>query len=355
MTARRLMFMSGAALVALVQTSWGQRVSNWRVYKIADGFPDTACVSVTLTSQGKVLATHLNSATISELDGYSVDTLPSPGTSDSRVYGSPGGQLWTVVPEGLQEFRDNAWIFHPVSEIAAAFHSGMPRPISPMPLCPVRQGLVIFLLPDRCVEFRSEDLAQPMTKVLRLAAQSKLAKFSGLTLAHDGGLWLSGESGLAKLPGPGRFLKSETEWLEYPVPEALQIHNLVEPHEDEDGGVTAVADSAASQQKMIVHFDGEHWAACSAGGQKIRHAWRGPGKTFWAATIDSLFELDDGRAELSQNEEISARQYFDVAVEPGGAFWLATSDGLFRYAPLTWRIPKPLQKLTSPVRCMSGH
>ncbi len=66
-------------------------------------------------------------------------------------------------------------------------------------------------------------------------------------------------------------------------------------------------------------------------------------RTDWAATIDSLFEWEPGGREVIESEESSARQYYDVAVEPGGAFWLATSDGLFRYAPLTWRSPAPVQ------------
>ena len=40
---------------------------------------------------------------------------------------------------------------------------------------------------------------------------------------------------------------------------------------------------------------------------------------------------------MTEYEDITARAYNDLAIEPGGAFWLATSDGLFRYAPLAWR------------------
>ncbi|HWI59753.1 MAG TPA: two-component regulator propeller domain-containing protein, partial [Bacillota bacterium] len=82
--------------------------------------------------------------------------------------------------------------------------------------------------------------------------------------------------------------------------------------------------------------------------------WRGPDQTCWAASIDSLFQWEPARPEISQNEEISARQYFDLALEPSGAFWLATSDGLFRYAPLAWRSPEPVRRFNGPVHGLTA-
>ena len=71
-------------------------------------------------------------------------------------------------------------------------------------------------------------------------------------------------------------------------------------------------------------------------------------------TPTSLFQWEAGGSEITENEEISARQYYDVAVEPGGTFWLATSDGLFRYAPLAWRNPPALKKVNSLVYDLTG-
>src|SRR5882724_8561673 len=104
MTRKGLMLLLGAAFVALAQTALGQRSANWRVYKLRDGLPDTACRSVTLSLQGKVLVKHLNVPSLSELDGYTLTVLPSPPGS-SRVYESPGGQLWAVTSSGLQEMK----------------------------------------------------------------------------------------------------------------------------------------------------------------------------------------------------------------------------------------------------------
>src|SRR5207302_11317821 len=102
----------GVVLVALGQTCCGQRASNWRAYRMADGLPESACVAVTVAPNGKIVARHFTTASLSELDGYNIVVQPAP-PGRSRVYESPGGQLWTVNPEGLQELKDNAWIMHP--------------------------------------------------------------------------------------------------------------------------------------------------------------------------------------------------------------------------------------------------
>ena len=119
MTPKGLILLLGATLVALPESSWGQKPSSWpvngRVYRMADGLAESACVSVSLAPQGKVLARHLKSASISQLDGYTVTTIPAPDAGNSRIYESPGGQLWTVVAEGLQEFRNGNWLLHPRS------------------------------------------------------------------------------------------------------------------------------------------------------------------------------------------------------------------------------------------------
>jgi hypothetical protein len=245
-------------------------------------------------------------------------------------------------------------VLHPVPEIAAEFRAHLPRVVDPMPLCPARQGVVIFLLPDRLLQFNAEDPDHPQTEVLLTAAQTRLERFSSMTLARDGGLWIAGTRGLLKVPGPVRNLKRETEWHDYLPPELLSIHNLQEPHEEAEGIVTALAESARDHRKTLVHFDGQQWTTEVVPVEKVRHAWWSVDKTCWAVTFDSLFEWQEGRGEVVENEESTVRQYHDAAVEPGGAFWLAASDGLVRYAPLTWRSPAPVRKLNALVHGLAG-
>ncbi|MDB6111618.1 MAG: histidine kinase, partial [Pedosphaera sp.] len=341
------------AVLALAETSWAQRTANWRVYKAADGLPESACSSVTISPHGKIWVKHFTTEAVSGLDGYTVQSIPTSGAGNNRVYESPGGQLWTAYEDGLQEFKDGGWVRYPVREIAAESRANALSLSHPIPLCPVRQGRVIFLLPGGLMEFNAENPDLPRAAMLRPAVETKLEKFLGMVIARDGGLWIAGAHGLAQVPGPARTIKPETEWREYLPPESMQIQNFQEPVEDDDGGITVVASSLDNRQKLVVHFDGQHWTMHPAGNEKIRMAWRGPDKRFWAATFDSIFQLEEGRPDLTESEEISARQYFDLAVEPGGAFWLATSDGLFRCAPRVWQIPNSLPKTSSPIHCLA--
>ncbi len=358
MTPRGLILLLGTALVTLPEANLAQEPSSWatqwRVCRMTDGLPESACISVALSPQGRILARHPRSGSVSELDGYATHIIPSPGQGSSRVYQSPGGQLWTVASHGLQEFRSGKWVLHPTSEIAAAFRERILRVNNPIPLCPARQGFVLILLPDHLLEFNTEDPEHPRTQVLLAAAQTQLGEFSTMTLARDGGLWITGTRGLLKMPGPVRNLKAGTAWHQYLLPEALQGMNLQEPHENEAGGVTMLAESSASQLKRLVQWDGQHWSAQAIPVEGARHAWCSANKTCWAVTTDSLFKWEAGTREAIPAERAPGRRYYDLAIEPGGAFWLATSDGLFRYAPHTWRTPAFAERLDSPVHHLTG-
>ncbi len=133
----RRIFLLGTALLAQAQTGLGQSASYWRVYKVDDGLHQSACVFVSVTPNGKVLAVHLNRTFVTELDGYSVTpvTLPEPAEG---VSASPGGQLWATTRNGLlQEVKPGTWVSHPVAETAAEFNIIAP-------LYPARQGKFCF-------------------------------------------------------------------------------------------------------------------------------------------------------------------------------------------------------------------
>src|SRR3954453_13764818 len=88
-------------LLALAITASGQNASICRVYDISDGFPMSACVSVSAGPHGRVLVKHPGVAQMSWLDGYEVKTLPVSQLEGDRAYESPGGQVWSVWTGGL--------------------------------------------------------------------------------------------------------------------------------------------------------------------------------------------------------------------------------------------------------------
>ena len=117
----------GATLVVLGGTAWGQRVSNWRVYRLNDGLPESACRSVTIGPSGKVLVQHIREPSISRFDGYLFTTIPSPNGNYSRPHEGPNGQIWMVASNGLSVLSGDRWIFYPVPEIAAGLHASGPE------------------------------------------------------------------------------------------------------------------------------------------------------------------------------------------------------------------------------------
>ena len=348
MTRKRLTVLLAGSLLCLPVASPAQRASNWRVYKLSDGLPESACVSVSLSPRGVVLARHLSSSWLSQLDGYSVRTFEVPESS-SRVYESPGGQFWTVTMNGLEEYKQDSWQLHRLPEFArlGAITGGS----DPVPLYPIRQGMVLCLLPERLLLFNSAD-SKSQSNVLRLANQTRLTKFSHWSAERNGGLWVSGLHGLARIPGPLRDLRADSPWREFVLP--AELENLQEPHEDQNGGVATLAESTVTHEKVLVYFDGRDWKTQSPGIQKLRYAWRAQDQTWWAMTISGLYHSEADRPELVESEDISARQYFDVAIEPGGAFWLATSEGLYRYALLPWKAAHGYPRNGALIHCLAA-
>src|SRR5215472_13998304 len=120
-----------AALLSANGPVHAQRASNWRAYKVADGLAQTACSSLTIGAQGKILVTHPAAQVITIVDGYNVTNIPSPGPHTGPVYESPAGQLWSPSAEGLHEFRDGEWILHPANSLAPESLSGVGSPATP--------------------------------------------------------------------------------------------------------------------------------------------------------------------------------------------------------------------------------
>jgi signal transduction histidine kinase len=336
-------FLAGTALLAPAQAGRGQSAAYWRVYKAEDGMHQSACITVSAAPNGKILALHRNRSFISELDGYSLKSISLPEPA-GNVFAGPGNQLWATVSNGLlQEFKPGAWRLQPVPEIAAETN-----PV--VSFYPARWGQVFFLCADRLMELRLDNPERPQTRVMLRQNQTRLGIFTDMVAARDGGLWITGEHGLGKAPKLAGDASFEGAWTDYLPPPAAFIQNLRAPREDEEGGVTVVAESSADGQTVVARFDGKDWTLQSTGAEAVERAWRSGDKILWMATQTALFRQAPGQTNLVDYQEISARQYYDGTTEPGGTCWLATSGGLFRYAPPAWRSPAAVQQINSLVR-----
>ncbi|HTY88613.1 MAG TPA: ATP-binding protein [Candidatus Acidoferrum sp.] len=340
------MLLAGAMLLSAAQAGRSQSASYWRVYKVEDGLYQSGCASVSVAPNGKIVVLHLNRLFAGELDGYRVKSfgLPEPAGEISE---GTGGQLWAMVPTGLLlEVRPTNWVARPVPEIAAGSNTVTP-------FFPVRWGQVVFLRPDELVEFRTETPERVQTRVLLRPEQTRLEKFTDMVAARDGGLWITGSRGLGRTPKLAGDTNLETAWRDFLPPPPAQIQNLRAPREDEDGGVTVIAESSVDGHKVAARFDGQDWTVYRPAAENLRLAWRSGDQVLWAASADTLYWQPSGQTNLVEYRDISARRYYDVAMEPGGTFWLATSSGLFHYSPPPWRNPPPLQPFNLPIQTLA--
>ena len=255
MKLRDALFLFATTLAALAQDVSAPPTNHWRAFTKADGLPENSCASVTISAGGNILVRHAKANAITVFDGYEMTRVSAPGMNYSRVYESPGGQLWTVAPEGLQEFREGEWVLYRVPEIAAHFHAGSTNEIA---LLPVRQGRVLILLPDRLLQLNAEDPDHAQVELLRRADQTTQGAFTTMTLARDGGLWISGTREVAKIAGPLRNVKPDDAWVTTAdVPPELKARQPAAISPDEIS-VRRIFDVA-------VEPDGTLWLATSDG------------------------------------------------------------------------------------------
>ncbi|HUA65892.1 MAG TPA: ATP-binding protein [Alphaproteobacteria bacterium] len=349
MATLRWFIILASALFMLPKNGPAQGAVHWSIYKTADGLAQPVYNSLFLTPQGNLIGVNFNSSLVCKLDGYSVSNFSIPFKSIQCVSESPGGQLWALSSKQLLELRNGVWVQHPLADIIGQSGSTPPQARNVPEFLPVRQGCVILLFPKSLVEFSAADPAHPQTTVIRTAAQMNIGQFSGLVLSPDGGLWICGEHGAAKTATLARNLSPNATWQTFNLPEAIQLVNLSGPQPDDDGGITFIAESSLNHQMAAVTYDGGQWTVRPAGSEHFLWAWRGPARTFWAASAQSLFQWDDAHSNWVENEQFSQGQILDVKTEPGGAFWLATSGELIRGSAALWEKPHSLRDIDLPV------
>lgn len=326
-----------AFLCAVPPAVCAQRAAHWRVYKAADGLAESFSTTVTVSPLERVWIRHGDSDTLSWLDGYEVHKLACPPGGTFRIYETRTNQLWSMFPGGIAAFRREQWLEYPLSDIRNELLANPRYKIRPFPMIPGRSGRVLFLQPDRLMEF------QPSVNNLRVvltANETRLGRLLDMSEARDGGVWITGARGMAKLPGPDRTWKNGVVIQNFIPPVELDLENLQQPIEDDAGGVTVTAESPSRNERLVAVFDGRQWKSINTVSSKVRQAWRGQDGVIWAMGVDSLTRVEPDGSQIQEQEALLAGQFFDVAIQPKGAFFLATSEGLARYAPLPWRIPQ---------------
>jgi signal transduction histidine kinase/CheY-like chemotaxis protein len=330
-----------------------QQPPHWRFFTSSDGLRESWVVDVTAGSNGRWWITHGNVDSLSVFDGYTIRQLPSPGAA-ATVREGPTGQIWSLLPrptapdvyDGLQLFENGRWVAYPMRDLP-------PRAVTMrrwhfLPWAPDR---VLVLTPDALLEF---DRASRSQSILIRAQATGLRRFTELTPAADGGVWVGGEGAIGRL-GPrdrvmGRGAQPPT-LTEFRAPAPLAAAVVFQMH---DAGPDAVyASMRTSDTRAVLHVLRGIWrevARLPPGSDERIESWGGRAGEVWTArSAVRSFQLEVARGaapvvEVERTSPLSGRLN---AVRPNsqGAFWLATSLGLARHAPAAWRTPSELSEV----------
>jgi signal transduction histidine kinase/ligand-binding sensor domain-containing protein len=321
--------------VTVSESEGAQSSSNWRVFRATDGMADSYTTAVTLSPRGNIWVRHGEADKVTLWNGYIFSTIPAPDKNNYRIYESRSGQLWALHNQGLWVYDGNQWAHHVIPEITAEFRGDPLRQVREIALVPAERDRIFFLLSDQMMEY---DAVQRRATAVRHVSETGLGRFTEMMEAGDGGIWVTGTRGLAKIPGPVRHVKANTPWREHLPDEQLGVENLQRPFENRQGGITTLAfGSSAPKTRVILDFNGEQWSKRAVMDQLLRQSWQDWEGNVWAYTINSLVRVEENRA---LKEQLWVGQFKDVATDSnGGTFWVATSEGLVRYVPEIWRKP----------------
>ena len=319
------------------QAVWGQESSQWRVYRPEDGLVEKFVLSVTVSPRGQVWARHTALAGVSMLDGYEVRMIPGPEENRFPIWESRSGQVWSLHRAGLMEFKRTGWSVYPLEVIRDEHLTNSLRMMRPIPLLPAERDHVLIVLPQQLVKANP---ASSRVQELRSASSTGLGVFTDLIESRDGGAWITGLRGVARLSGQFRLLAADSPWQEHLVDPAWGLTGLGRPNEDDEGRLVMVGETVVEGERLVVSFDGEEWGEAQPAPEGTRAAWRGVGDRLWAQAKGALYEsVAGGGWQAVEVPGLPRAQILDVAIESGGVFWLGTSEGLVRHAPATWRKP----------------
>ena len=351
------------ALGALSPGASAQLINNWRSFTKADGLPETACVSVTVGASGNILLRHAKSANVTVFDGYEFFTVAAPDTNRTRIYESPGGQLWTVTREGLLEFRDGEWMPHLVPQVAIHFRAGDTNEIR---LQPVRQGRVLIFLPGETLQLDASDQSRsqieslPHTNSITASIASPvLPEMFSVRRVYDAQSDPNGMTWFATSDGLFRQTRELWSLSERRAPARLSDAAAGTPRAD--------AVISAPPGEWITHLtakNGDEWFGGARGIARLRQGATqlflstnqlGPEEVFafaeapdgrlWCGTPRKVWEFD-GKNWLTLRGGFDQINALHCARD--GTLWVATTNGLYRYAAGAWLANGPEDGLPSP-------
>ncbi len=196
--------------LALTALFPARAASPWRFWTKADGLSESVSFGLTVDDSGRIVIKG-GDVPINVLDGYQITRIPAP-RAYGRMLASSHHEIWTFDARGINIHDASGWHTYPDSDIAEfAATSPMSRmawftysvfrgPEDRMDVVPFGENSGIIMFPDRLLEWNRLTRRK---RLLKVAGQTGLTRFRDIENSRDGGLWLTGEAGLAHLRNTG--------------------------------------------------------------------------------------------------------------------------------------------------------
>ena len=331
------------AFLAIVTLSPLRAASSWRFWTKEDGLAESWTFDLSRDGNGRVVVKHGDVATESVLDGYRVTTIPARHAF-GHFLGSGKGELWSFDADGILIYDDSGWHKYPIPEIAAfaktspmhqvpwfeyfisSYWTGLQK--ERMDVLPAGGDTGIILFPDRLLEWNRVTGSK---RIIRIAARTRLGRFTDAQRSPEGGFWIAGDKGIAHLNRSG----DKFEWTELPVPPKYSdLQNTVAGRGEE---IFLGARRSDGKRAVILHANGA-WKEIFAHGSEAVKGWRGPDGTIWIQDGDHVAELGNARRGVGSASIVDG-SVTSVLNEPDNNFWISTGEGIARYSPPLWRTP----------------
>ncbi|HEY6552216.1 MAG TPA: PAS domain-containing protein, partial [Vicinamibacteria bacterium] len=328
----------------LAATLCAQTIEGWhsRTFTSRDGLAQSWVAGVTRGPSGRLFISHGAANAVSVFDGYAMTSFPSPGPA-LRVVEGPNGEAWASAraePQanltGVQWFDGRTWrtIRTPGIEGLAPSYEGQ--------ITSLASGRALILSEHALLEV---DARAGTSRVRLTLADSGLGRFLSLVSARDGGVWVSGRTGVVHLdPRSGQRKEFRIE---------AGLADLVSLHEGQPGDLWGVVSTrpepgSGLPGKAVVRLAGTTFQviARSQGEPMLSDGWPDPDGGHWLVrkSLDRAFlaHVSGGVERDASVGKVLSRRVNEVLVDPDGAFWLAAGLGLARVAPAAWRAPPGL-------------
>ena len=332
-------------LILLVATSafnlgWTQAQSNFRTWKIEDGMEESNSIDVSVGPEGNVWVRHGDAPNLSSFDGREFTTIPVPsettpvsirGTQLFEIREFPSGVLWGSRSNGIYQYQNEAWHRYALPPDIGKKYT----------YSPIDEKRVLFLTPDRLVEFNIETEA---TRLVKLASDTALKKFSELKFDRHSGYWITGSEGIAKITFSPE--NSDGHWEEFrDLGNTYKYYKNPIPGWHDD--IFVMANNTRTKIPTLMHFDGMTWKEIYYEGG-LEWGWIDPNGGLWVIVglVPYYFESIEDRDYVDSNNYITIEllgSVNDVETCKNGEFWIATDQGLVSYFPSLWRTPPGIE------------